>query len=764
MVETAAAAGFDLRKFTSTALGSNPEDSAPLSASDLRILSENLHTRSNQLKLHLRQILSQNYDQFHDVVDDAQHVTDGAASLADDITRIFQALDGEVPFDSEICRLAVTAQELRNEQEERRAYLVALEFIARVREGLKSAERSFLDGEFVGSGTKLFEIREELELPVDWTDEDRKGEKVQAFRLLEDEWASSYSKLGNFLEELFAKAVAINVHDSELRIDFRVSCSDSKAGVNVNEVQLSIILSAMNNIRVLDTRLAQTADLLFKQLVDPIVQDPGFEIDTKDQQGRAIISWNSSASKTDVMGHAEIFAKLLQLFKFLRTNLLVDNDEWMAHLGRVIWPQLTESITANYLSKAVPIEISELANFQELAQATAEFETSLGRLGLIPDWVESRGDKLRSFSSDVEYHFAVKKKKSVMTKARDLLINSDYKSHVANQEEKTIQIGDDIDNVISVQTEAFSITLTVKQLLEIVHHTLQDACKSSPVIAMELYHGARDAVLLYLAIVPVKVMEHLNSIHKVAVLCHNDCLHVAQHVLQLHFQYYSALPSNVQKIMAFVDLAPLFRKQGSEILQKQMHLITGDLMEVLDRANGFQYLEQRKNYETCSNAIGQAVHVLETVQTVWQPVLAASVYKPAFEKLVNAVVTRLINEVLAFDDISVEEGEKLRELMLAAVSSIKTLFGPATKEVDDTVGDDPVSVPTWRKLLRLTDLLDMSLRPITQSWESGDLHSCGFTADEVQHLVKAIFSDTPLRAECLQVIVDNPTKKYEQSA
>lgn len=128
-------------------------------------------------------------------MDDAQHAADGAASLADDVTRIFHALDGEVPFDSEICRLAVKAQELRNEQEERRAYLVALEFIARVREGLKFAESSFYDGEFVGSGTKLLEIREELELPVDWTDEDRKGEKVLAFRLLEDEWASSYSKV-----------------------------------------------------------------------------------------------------------------------------------------------------------------------------------------------------------------------------------------------------------------------------------------------------------------------------------------------------------------------------------------------------------------------------------------------------------------------------------------------------------------------------------------------------------------------------------------
>lgn len=49
----------------------------------------------------------------------------------------------------------------------------------------------------------------------------------------------------------------------------------------------------------------------------------------------------------------------------------------------------------------------------------------MGRSGLIPDWDESRGDKLRSFSSDVEFHFAVKKRKSLVAKARDLLIKFD---------------------------------------------------------------------------------------------------------------------------------------------------------------------------------------------------------------------------------------------------------------------------------------------------------------------------------------------------
>jgi len=44
---------------------------------------------------------------------------------------------------------------------------------------------------------------------------------------------------------------------------------------------------------------------------------------------------------------------------------------------------------------------------------------------------------------------------------------------------------------------------------------------------------------------------------------------------------------------------------------------------------------------------------------------------------------------------------QLRELMLAAITGMKTLFAPATEEIDDTDGD-PANVSVWRKLLRLT--------------------------------------------------------------
>lgn len=216
MVDTAHA-GFDLREFAATSLGSKPEDSVALSASDLRILSDKLHVRSDQLKVRLRQILTENYDQFHNIVEDAHVATGGVESLAEGMNKVFDALGekdeneslgstGEVSFDTEICRLAITAKQLRKEQEEKREYLAALEFIARVQEGLKSAERAFHQGAFGESGTKLFEIRKQLDLPPEWTadrDDEKvrqmKRDKVKAFNLLEDEWTSCYSKVRNTL-------------------------------------------------------------------------------------------------------------------------------------------------------------------------------------------------------------------------------------------------------------------------------------------------------------------------------------------------------------------------------------------------------------------------------------------------------------------------------------------------------------------------------------------------------------------------------------
>lgn len=218
MKEATPPAGFDLREFVAASLGSRVAESARLSVSDLRILSEKLHSASDHLKVRLRSILADDPQQLRALVCVAHGAAGAVESLAEDVRKVLDAL-GErddfesvgseaedrkvaVPFDVEICRLAITAARLRKEQEEKREYLVALEFIARVVEGVKSAEREFHQGDLDKAGTTLCEIREQLELSADWTgdgDDEKerqlKGDGVQAFSLLEDEWASCHSKV-----------------------------------------------------------------------------------------------------------------------------------------------------------------------------------------------------------------------------------------------------------------------------------------------------------------------------------------------------------------------------------------------------------------------------------------------------------------------------------------------------------------------------------------------------------------------------------------
>ncbi|CAI5513699.1 unnamed protein product, partial [Closterium sp. Naga37s-1] len=170
----------------------------------------------------------------------------------------------------------------------------------------------------------------------------------------------------------------------------------------------------------------------------------------------------------------------------------------------------------------------------------------------------------------------------------------------------------------------------------------------------------------------------------------------------------------------------------------------------------------------------QVVHHLAHLSSVWRPVSPPSRYLRAMSRLVSAALSRCCAHVLALPDISVDETEQLRKLFAGMLTRLPPLFhvdlsgaiGSAhgatsasvaaaadlDADVSDVVADTATLeslVPVYRKLKRLTDLLDMPLVAITQAWESGDLCRCGFTSDEVQRTIRAIFSDTPLRRNCI---------------
>ncbi|EEF33436.1 conserved hypothetical protein [Ricinus communis] len=58
-------------------------------------------------------------------------------------------------------------------------------------------------------------------------------------------------------------------------------------------------------------------------------------------------------------------------------------------------------------------------------------------------------------------------------------------------------------------------------------------------------------------------------------------------------------------------------------------------------------------------------------------------------------------------------------------------------------------IPSLCKIRKLAELLDMPLKSITTAWESGELLRAGFTMTQVKDFIKAIYTDSPLRKECL---------------
>ncbi|GFY97579.1 centromere/kinetochore protein, putative [Actinidia rufa] len=200
------------------------------------------------------------------------------------------------------------------------------------------------------------------------------------------------------------------------------------------------------------------------------------------------------------------------------------------------------TISAVFLIAVVPDDASKIADFQRIIKLTSEFETALKETMFISP-TDNKDDRLSTFTDNVEVHFASRKKVEILAKARNLLLQCDFvlpqdRTRKATEFKNVGAAERFPDHAVALlfSSESCKVSKAASQLMELVHHTLKDVCLSSPRVAWELYHAARDALLLYEAIVPVKQERQLDGINQVAVLIHNDCLYLSQEILGLAFE------------------------------------------------------------------------------------------------------------------------------------------------------------------------------------------------------------------------------------
>ncbi|KAL3337661.1 hypothetical protein AABB24_030004 [Solanum stoloniferum] len=309
----------------------------------------------------------------------------------------------------------------------------------------------------------------------------------------------------------------------------------------VDGIELHTILKAMDAVGIMDYGLAKVADLMIKHVIMPVVSF----------RSTIVVEWINQESGNGVKANLKILPS-------------ADPNK-------------------------VPDDASKLADFQKIVKCTSNFEASLKELMIMAS-SDDKDERLSKFADNVEVHFASRKKVEILAKARNQLLQSDFRlpedgtrRNSKVEDHDNAESSSDLVVDLLFTSERCVVSEAASQLMMLVHGTLKDVCLSSSRVGLEFYHSARDSLLLYEAIIPVKFERQLDSINHSAVLIHNDCHYLSQEILGLAFEYRSDFPASMKELVVFADLAPRFQMLAEEVLQRQIKLVIYNLKQVTFR-------------------------------------------------------------------------------------------------------------------------------------------------------------------------------------
>uniref|UniRef100_A0A1J3F7N8 Centromere/kinetochore protein zw10-like protein n=1 Tax=Noccaea caerulescens TaxID=107243 RepID=A0A1J3F7N8_NOCCA len=726
------------------------DPTTPLSAPDLRLLINRLESHSLRIKSKVQSYLVAHHAEFSELFSTCQDAVSRTRLISDDVSDVLQLISDR-PIDVEIRSVVDEITEKTKEVKLKRESLDLVSAIVGICEALQETKEALKGGRFRFAAERIRELKVVLRIG-----EEEEGEPL-AYNLLRNEWSDCFDEIQEVLAKFMESAVRFELDSRKLRIKLIVG--------ETTGIALSTVLEAMEVIGMLDYGLAKAADSIFKHVITPAVTHASTFAAVEDSSKtsgeiiEAILKLDQSSDHKieDVDGEA-IYSGILKVVKFICSSLCFGNVTWIHSFGRLTWPRISELIISKFLSKVVPEDASKLADFQKIIERTSQFETALKELNFVsPSDAEGR---LSRYAEDVEVHFASRKKIEILAKARYFLLQCNFTlpQELAMRNSSFKSDGVDVNSSkhmvrLLFTSEMCVVSEAASQLMQLVHKTLEDVCVSSARVASEFYHAARDSILLYEAVVPVKLGKQLNGINQAAVLLHNDCLYLFEEILGLAFEYRSSFPSSIKEYAVFADVAPRFKLMAEEVLQRQVQLVMSSLQEAIDGADGFQDTHQIKQFESAKFSIEQVVFSLEKVHMIWEPVLRPKTYKQSMCVVLESVFRRITRDILLLDDMAADETFQLQRLIYLMLENLSSLLG-SLKSADDASRPLDDLIPSLRKTRKLAELLDMPLKSITSAWESGELFSCNFTRTEVQDFIKAIFTDSPLRKECLWRIDD----------
>ncbi|CAO1433920.1 unnamed protein product [Diamesa serratosioi] len=499
------------------------------------------------------------------------------------------------------------------------------------------------------------------------------------------------------------------------------------------------IVDTVNALIYADYDLSKVTMFLMDNVFEPIISRAvSLEINQNEKEFLLNLSYSMKPVTDELRpNYKVIFDNLKQTLQFLvnmNIQLVNNQTKQSQYLLEMMFQtkrdDLFEVLFNDCIIHAIPETIEEKENstlmedILKLNDLFIEINFFDGNVGAT---VNCADNKLKSYAQNVEDLFNKQFSKNILASSSELL-KRDLHDMILVSEESSAASACNSPLIFPRSMISKSTIDFIKLLDRIIHQ----ANGTENELSKNLFASIASALENYSFTIQLHHSKFLSKIPQQSALFYNNCMYLSHWI------------STNQEIenQNFENVAKTLQEQGLEIFDCQVAKQKIQLLEIL------------KDYDLSSSLnnllpehfkpVRQCLRQMDLLKNVWQTILPMELYSNTIGNLLDVLCSDLARKICIMEDISTTLSTGLVDL-IKVINEKGTLLFEETSHVNETV-------PNWQRLMNLQFILDASLVGITESWKSGTL-SQNLKAEEVKHLLRALFQNTDRRANALSLIV-----------
>jgi hypothetical protein len=225
-----------------------------------------------------------------------------------------------------------------------------------------------------------------------------------------------------------------------------------------------------------------------------------------------------------------------------------------------------------------------------------------------------------------------------------------------------------------------------QQQQQVVEETALGLDKLLPV----MYHSLRDAIALYLSVIPLRHQSLLQTSFRMGAIFYNDCCYIAHNLSLMVYKYRQVLTSSKTntavastehnafiQCLGLLDFLPRLRKLGEDCLTKHLSAFKQILTEFVVTMRitpQHQPTHQQQGAAASVNQITEMQHLCHAFTNTFsmiQDILSKRIYAKLIPLVVEDLVTQFMKPILTADCITIVGANECQQMFRLFIHQVK---------------------------------------------------------------------------------------------